>query len=635
MANIKLKKYVLIPFLVILTLGMILFVLINPLLEKTKPALLDAVSKAAGSKVDAEVISVTLFPYPGFMLENVKSEREGKTFSVGKVGLRISILDALKGLISLASVEINNVKLSGTLHTNGTFSIDGVRLPSKDPSKTNEAAVPSTSGSETETSTDSSPSKALSLAINTLEVSDVDVSVLHEKTNVSLPLEVEKFSFKKDGEKGKLDGRIILPDGDMRLNGTVPSYKIDFNTHELNADVEVTVSSFDVLSRFLGIDISKYNISNFNAKLAVDLPRVKLEDVRVKFSNQEMLLSGLLHSYSQGGGDFTFTVDTFDISSLHTINAALQSFTGALKGLICKIALEGKEQVSVDCTLGDSQINSVRLSIPELQANSALVEPKTFSLDPFKASFAGGSILLKAQGVPGSQIKTEVRAEKLLIQELMKLAPQIGPTGVSPLEGSISSLSSNMTLQGAHKSGSFSADISPLSVKGINIFKKVSEAFEVFPAFGISLVSSLPQAYSAVLLSQNTDFSHITIKGSVQDTKIKLDNLEAKSKGYAIVGNGTMDSGSINLETTLIIEAPLVSAIEVSQPKISKIKNPDGTIVIPLEIKKSGADATLLILPDMEKLAKQQLGVQLKNNAKKALDKVSPGLGGVVDGLFN
>ena len=76
----------------------------------------------------------------------------------------------------------------------------------------------------------------------------------------------------------------------------------------------------------------------------------------------------------------------------------------------------------------------------------------------------------------------------------------------------------------------------------------------------------------------------------------------------------------------------LSNSIVERQPKFKLLLDSNNQIEIPLIITKS--NNTFLVLPDVSKLGKSALGNTIKNSATKALDKVAPGIGGVLDKLF-
>ena len=560
----KLKKliYVLIGLVLILFIG--LQFLINPILEKAKPILISKISSAIGSEVEIGKLEASVFPSPKFLLENLTIGPKDKGVSLGHASLSISISEALKGIVTLSSVKVSNVKLNATMGTDGSFNIDGLNL--KKPESNNKPAVKAEAKSENEEPNSNQEAKAetVKLEIDKINVNDVVLNILNQKTNSTLLVSLNDLALVRESEKGKLDLNLKIGSlGTVSINGGLPTFKLEPNNFKaFNGSLVSKFSSFDEVLTFVGTPKEKAPVSNFNIVLNILLPKIGIKDLQLNFAGNHIKSSG-------------------------TENELLYS----------------------------------------------LEPPKGYTINNLLLELASGSIGLKGKGIENSPQAFSVQGQNLDLTELLKFAPN-DSTKKAPIQGKLSNLTTDITMDKDSKSGNFSVTLAPFSVLGLNIFKKVSDALEVFPGLGVSLASSLPQAYAAVLLSQNSEFQNIKVDGRLLNSKITLSNLQANSKGYSLNGKGVLNNGEMDLGLSLIISSDLVSAIEKSQPKIATIKNSDGTIVIPLQIKKS-ADGSPVVLPDIENLMKQQVGIQLKNNAKKALDKVSPGLGGLVDGLLN
>ncbi len=629
--NLKKILIFILTLFILLGIGLVLF--INPILEKAKPKLLDAASTALKNPVSAEKIGVSLFPTTGFVLSDVKIGKAPKDISVGKVEIDISILDAFKGIVSLKKAKIENITLHGEILENGKFELDG--LPKS--SETDVAVDTEDRASEPVTEiSQSEKNSGLNIAIEDLLVKNLVIEVLNQKTKKTIVTKVEQTSFSKDGEKGRLSLDATLGKGKIGFNGHMPSYKID--PKEIRVDGVFTASFSDIndVFDFLGIDRNKIDLAKLDLRADISMPSkdvvaIELDNLSGDYFDQTFIVNGKMKNALSGDGVLNLKIPNLNLEKLAKIDDKLKVYSGELKNIECEIEIFQKKEFSPKCKIAESLINDVKFALNDLRASYNL-EAKSYKLQNLELNLAEGVFNLTGDGMVEGKTHLDLNANGLDILQLMKLSG--GKDKTSAVGGKIANLKSTLDLSGSSKNGSFSVEIAPFSIQGFNIFKKVSDALATIPGLSLSVVDLVPEGYAAILVSENSEFQNIKVSGKVQNSKIILSEIRANSTGYYLLGQGVINDGEIDLDMSFIMDAQLVAEIEKKNPKVASIKNPDGQIVVPVTIKK-GKDGLPILLPDMKNLLKQQIGVQLKNNAKKGLEKISPGLGGLVDGLLN
>ena len=628
-------------FIGMIGLGLLVVVLalvfINPILEKAKPMILDAVSKAMETTVTAGNIEVGLFPSPNFKLENVKLGSGEESITLGKAKIAVSFSKLLKKEISMETIELTSASIKAHLNEDGSFLVDGIKLPKKpNPSESKEVKVPVTEASQVSgNETSKSDGTKLVIAIENLLIKDINVIAVNEKTKTDLKLNLKSLSLKKDGERAKVEIDSEVANGKVGFSGYLSTYQFQDPDIKVSGNIDGNFPDLLPVFAFLGKADSPMPVTKLAIKANLQMPGIKIESLDGELAEQKFNISGDIPDMKAGSGKFSLKVPAFSMSALKQLSKApmVGSYDGTLKDFNCEINVQGKERINTECKLGSSDVNSISVSISDLSVATLIVEPKSTDLNKLNLNVGSGQVSLKGKILPNAGTNISVNGQGLAISDLLKFTPD--PAGrEKPISGILTKLSSDLKMNGASKSGPFSVVISPFSIKGFNIFKKISDALDIIPGLSLSLISAVPESHGAILLSQNSEFQSVSASGSIMDSKINLTNFEAKSKGYSISGQGVMDNGAMDLKVKFIVDRELVSLLEARNPKISKVKNLDGTIVLPLEITKS-KEGVPIIIPDAKDLLKSQLGIQAKEGAKKALDKVAPGLGGVVDGLFN
>ncbi len=309
-------------------------------------------------------------------------------------------------------------------------------------------------------------------------------------------------------------------------------------------------------------------------------------------------------------------------------------YSGTLAETNCEIVRESDGGlINVSCKGEQSEINSTKLIL-----NKVLVkilekkEGKDLDVSPLVLNIGAEGVLnleFKQGALGNKQIGLEL--QKSSLTDLLSLAPTEGSQKL-PISGLLNKASVDLSGDKA-LSGTYSASLTDFSIIGFNLFTKVASALDKIPGIKEAMTNSLPDSYKVILLAENSNFSTANIKGSLSGPNVEIQSLTAQSKGYHIEGKGGIKAGDLNFDIDLVIDKELVTILESRSKEISKIKSFDGTILIPVTISKS-KDGTPLVYPNMEKLLKSQATAQVREQGKKALEKVMPGLGGVVDGFF-
>ena len=248
-----------------------------------------------------------------------------------------------------------------------------------------------------------------------------------------------------------------------------------------------------------------------------------------------------------------------------------------------------------------------------------------------------GTMSLNSKIRSQKTVAAGIKARALDLESISKFAmanSTIGITGtLSDLDTRLG-LKTDALMQTLRGPVSFKAENGQIT--GINILGEVLGKLEQIPSLGFRSASYIPEKYQPMLREKNTAFSEILFKGSMQSGTMALDNFELNNDLYTLAGQGQIKfSGELNLNSQLKINPEAAEELVLKEPKIKLLADSQGRIVIPVVIQKSGK--VPVVIPDFSQLTERAVRNTAKEAGRRALDKVSPGLGQAVealDGLF-
>lgn len=641
-------KYLILFLVVIVVLVVALLLSANPILERAKPHILSTLSETIGAEVKANEIKAQVLPFPRFSLQGlVVDNAKGEDLTLNELNLEIALIPLFSGKLEIVSVAIEGVQLPVEILSNGEVEVAGINFAALAKEKAKSSKVKSdTNQAQNENNKDIEENKSSPLEIHVtkahlggviVSLKDLKSGAIYKVDDIDLMLSRPDIktdtSFALTAKAGKdtIKGKGSFSDKLMYQG--IPS---------LVADLELYIDSLVPYLAFVP-EIDPKGLPGAGPLKAVVNVNNKsdslISKVKVNFADQELLLDATLEDFRNKV--FSALISSPGINLPPLLSIAFpentSEYRGGLTNLECALSSKGADKnLEFKCNSKESKIENVSISINALQGEIAQGSEKSFELSEGNLSLGKGSILIKARSNETSggakSFSSSFQSKDLSIKDLLSLAPP--DKRDQSLSGMIDEVNASVNGVIGDKNstnGTFKASINNFTIGEYNFLKDLFKVLETIP--GLDLSEVVPDGYRDIFLGANTKFDRLATEGTIQGETINLSSLLAKAKGYKVEGQGSLSPENINLDIQVIIDKDLVSKLIEKKPKIEKYKEDNGTIILPVTVRKSGEGRPVLT-PDIKRLMKQQAGAEIKAKAEKALDKIKPGLGDALGGFF-
>ncbi len=296
-----------------------------------------------------------------------------------------------------------------------------------------------------------------------------------------------------------------------------------------------------------------------------------------------------------------------------------------------------RRNARVSVTAGESNLANNPVASIKLAATMTLLPDnslESLTLQPTSLQLFGGTLGLDGSLSADGQGKINVNGYHMNLKDISSAAMQ--GSAVS-LEGSLDSLSAQ--LGGVTKNfsetidGPVRASAAKGSIIGFNLLRETLGRAAAIPGMGAALLSYIPEKYQPLLQSNGTPFEILTLQAMLHGRSVDLESVALNHALYIVTGSGRIDIGAgLDLKVQLKLTPILTQGMVLKEPRLKLLVDNKGNMVIPVVIRKR--DGSLTVLPDTNELGKRALSNTAKEAATRALDKVSPGLGGVIDSIF-
>lgn len=654
------KKILISIFVLILVVVGGALIFINPILERAKPSLLSSLQGIVGVPIDVKEIEVSILPRPGFVLKEVSTGEGQLKNEIEEASVYVALNSLFKGEIVIDSFSLQGGRLKAIRNKAGKFIFLKGEAKDSDTthnSKDNSEVVKNDAAHAPEIEKKSSK---LPIKITKAEVGNLSFELFDEAKDVTLKIDDVVLNAKENNLDIDIDTKVTAGTDVFKVNARLLESDlnkikadIDFSVVDINKWVSVFVKEVLPASLEGGLrGTLQYNKDGAISSLS--MVRLDLNPLGIKF--KEFLDKKV-------GQSFDIEVEQFPIGAeidLSALQVKLKGFN--LKGdkLLFSPVAKSLNHLGLNV---DLNIDELKDSVPMLgqyplsgKFNVKSGEANALLLD-FGGFFNGGGLkiegvvnkfmgdidvspLLVSIGANGKVnvsfkqstlgVKSiDVKVQDTQIKDLLAFSEG---TKSLPLSGILSQTSVKLSGEKAML-GPYDVNVKDFTIVGFNLFTKVLDALEKIPGLKESIVVAIPESYRSVLLGENSSFSTTKVNGTLNGSDVVIASLFAQSKGYHIEGKGGMKAGDLDLDLDFVIEKELVGVLEARSSNITKFKGLDGTILIPLTISKS-KDGKPLVYPNIEKLLKSQATAQVREVGKKALDKIKPGLGGLVEGFL-
>ena len=402
----------------------------------------------------------------------------------------------------------------------------------------------------------------------------------------------------------------LTVNGSIGLNSISLGLPTEHGKLELNElQGELILSGDKLESKKLSIILADQKLeSNFSAK-PLTTPKVDWN-----ISSESLFLAPLLKPFAI---DNAYTKESslsnLDLSGSHST----KSMGGNAKIAFAKAKLGGED-------IGKSNL--------EVRYNIAAGRPQSFTLLPSTIGIFSGTADINA-AVQDKRAEFSLKASEMQLLPISSLAASSSSLQLSgDLQAAI--LKGVLSLDSPAKtiSGSFIADAKDGELRGFNLLRETLGKIDSIPGLQGQLMNYFPQKYADILNTDSTKFDTLKVRAKLGNAQADISSLDLVHSLYELSAQGVAGfNGTCNLRSQLKLTPELSEEMVLKEPKLELLLDSNRNIVIPVLIKKA---EHILVLPDVSDLGKRALKNSAKEAVSKELDRVTPGLGKALEGLF-
>lgn len=451
-------------------------------------------------------------------------------------------------------------------------------------------------------------------------------------------------------------------DGSLRLKLAGVKYDYELKMHGTKAEIELadtfikkagTEFSIEGSGNMLATGVSNLTSSDLkigSAKISAnfaDLEKKSVpKSVGINFDIPDLgQLSGLLPALANLApiGKLSGTIQLTKKES----NLAIAS--GNINGSGIAISPGGAQQFEEGTLVAKLSPENIELSDLSLKRSGEVfkfegdIAPSTLAnvardIAMRSTSFLGGSINVDANVNPHEKVtKAKLNGGGISLERAAGAAgagESLGITGTIEsllVDSNINSADPNRTTAGVNVS------ITNGSILRFNVLADIFKALNQLPVLGFR--GEDVEGSDSILNAKGTAFDSLKINSRVAGSMINLDSATLVHQQYSISGKGNIDlKGAAKISCEVTLPIAMAQRITARFEKFRLGLNSDGSLTVPVVIKRSDASSPWIVLPDVKKLGEKILKGAgrdvVKDKGSKLLDKVSPGLGSAVKSLF-
>jgi hypothetical protein len=550
---------------------------IDSIISDYKPQILDLAKNAVGGDIVLGEVETSIFPETAITISKVGVNGSSlvPNTSVDLISLKLSLISLLKGNLNIHEIALARPKLEIPASKPQSENI---------PAKTNNQNTKSNSITNSSAQNSSPLNIPIGLNLQSFSITDAEISIPASNLKVSEVHLNTQASFENS----------LAALENLRIKGKINSENFDVNSGKI---------SFDVSKGSASINKLVSNLSGIITEINTELDSKNLSGNGTLNINANNLngLYAILKSMNPSFIEPPTVVTNLNVPiSFKINNANAEISSDSIKTLLNDIPVEVKFNCAVNKNsfkLFKLELNGfdgplfakLNFGLSDKKFNSEY-NTKAFSTEKAARAFVGDKLPVKIYGnLDSLDGSTEGKADENLMKSI---------------------------------NGNTSFQLSKGGLKGINILGPILDALQNIPVIGSGLRSKMTKEVMDVASSPDTQFDSLTGSVSFKSGLANLNNITLKSALLNVSSNGTFDlsTASMNVSATAVLNPPLVNNLVLAGKDFEKIKNPDGTITIPVIIKKDSSG--MQILPDIEKLSKSIAGKVLKDQAKKAIGKL-------------
>jgi AsmA-like C-terminal region len=579
--------------IVVLCFGILIWK-INPILASLKPEVIKLASEALKHPVTIGEISANLFPSIALEIEN-KAGKPEKNAKIGKLVVSSSISELLSGKISVKTINLIDSSLNLRKGKDGSLFLGNAILVSASPKET----TGKPKGDQPAKESASTEPKSLSLAINEINVKNLNLTFVDKGQKTEQPLEIKnlnaKFAVAQEGNKIQLVSEIGDSESEISYGKLFEKQKgINFT---------ITGNTAITLPQSISDPGLRFQIGNSTLTIPLDIKNGNEISAEIKTTNANLRDLLALNPEKKpaeikGLVSANIKVDLTPKSTLPKLNGSLKISEG---DIVLKDPSLTFQPFNLDLKFAENRIlvsplnTTIEKGTINANAEASLEKPGVFKLD------------LKGQGV-----------------ELENVIKSILSSSKFGLTGTLSQLNLSATGETENLKPSlgsdFSSEINDGEIIGVNIFGSLLEELKGIPGIEGSIAKYVPTKYQELIRSPNTEFEALRFNTNIAHQNISLNEISLTHSLYKIQGQGTADfNGQAKINVAFHLGAEFSQELILKNEKLKVLSDPDGTIVIPATISKSSAK--IIVLPDLNSIIKRAGQNTAKDAVGRVLDK--------------
>lgn len=621
------KALIVVGILLVIAIGGFVYLAANAnsLIAKYKPDLERIASNALDSHVTLGKLEASVFPSAKVTVDEFRISSSAEA----KDGLTLKNLLLHLRLLPLLSGDLNIVKLSlDSPHITVIKDGDVTRIEGLSPKPAPAAAPPAATQSSAPAGRTGGPvPSGLGLNLEAFEIRDASLIYKELKTGKQYAI-----------NNVDVDASVDFGDNVVRIPSLQASAqalnKIQVAVNGKSINYGLGDGAFTVPELSVAVLDGRFNVSaQGNAKGGTGKASIASSGFEL---SKLALLSDIVPALQDLAltGKVSPTIDAeWGPGGTYSARGGIDlSSVSAKAGGIPVTNLNGR--VGLDASQASQNIDAkdLKLSIgsePATLAFSADIANQQATLSKLLLSAFGGTVDANgAFAMKEKRFNSQYTLSSIAIERALAVVkPELGSfiTGtVEKVTGTITGIAGENLKQSL--TGNTSVLVKNGALKGVNIAGDVLRAVKGLPFLSGSLMESAPGDKRSALDSADTSIRELSGNFNIADASLRTSDFRLLSALFALKANGSIGfDASLDLKSQIAFDPELSAAMVKKTPQLKSIQDAGGSLFIPLTL--SGIPPKILVLPDLEQLARLAGEAALKQGAERLLDKVLKGDG--------
>ena len=588
----------------------------NALIESYKPKLEEIASGAIGSKVTLGTLSVSIFPRPYLIINElrvVSDEEASEPFSLENLTLKIKLLPLLTKKLVITRLGIRNPNVTFILDEDGIYIAGLPRTDAGEESTEQDTSV-SEDTADTEIPIDVDlKSFAIENASILLKDTIADLEYTISDLNVYASLSLSEGRVTMTTLNG--DG-IALDDIEFSFNGSDVTYILDTGAIGISKLEARSMGSTFALSGTLDANDPQKSVTLSSDGIALaDLgPLYNVFAPGLTEMNIQGALSPSIKLALAPEGAYTATGSV----GLAGLGASVDPFhITAIDGTVKIDANQDIQRVHAEKVSGKFNGAPMEMDM-ELSIDGAEIAREQLHVTIFSGTVDLNSVVLLAEEIPTFTL--ELNAANVQIGEALKaLLPDVEMelTGTAAASANLEGVLDEELLISS-TTGKAKLELHDGILQGINLGSEILGAVKNLQFITGNLLGSVPGAMARFIRDDHTMLKTVRASFDVADETLTTNDLFIDSTYFSLDAKGTIDfDTTMNLESTIYFSPEFSAGLVQTTKELELLLDKDGRLVFPVKIK--GKPPGLIVVPDVSKLLTSTVKKTIRDEGRKLI----------------